>query len=718
MRIRISLVTLAFLGTAALPALSSDLPLRIEWYRSGLSGPVALEGLASADLDGDGDAELLVSSENDSWLVFEWSGDGYRQTWASLPFESRLSAIRAVRLGSETIILVGTADGTLSLIDGVTHRAFRTIPTGAQAFHGLTVAPLGESAAPTAFFCDDDHVFRVDLLSGALAPTVTTPCSDLAVGQVDDDPELEVVVAGNTEPDYVFDAATMAVEWTNNLGFGFRVAVGDLDSDGRDEIVAGYPSYDGLTVFDAEMHTIAYTVPVDYLANLVLADVDQDGNLEIVYGEAQSGPVHVLDGASGAEEWSVANPAGSLSRIAVGNLDGDPALEVVWGAGGSSGIANALFVADGATHEIEWRDDAPGPGVSTVGGADVDGDGDTELFYGVVSTVAHPYSGRYRVLDGADRTLELDGSFLPYGDLTRVTTGDVAGSSDPELLLAGNVSYNGTLLCRSLDGDDLWSVTLPSGTGLGSVAVADVDDDGEPEVAAGTTTLTSGAHSIYFDVFDGATGALEWQSPNLGAGTAYSLLRLADVDDDDALEAVLGGSWGRVWVWDLESHLDEAVTLDLDVTALDVADVDGDGEGEIFIGTDDGLVRSVDVATSDPTTVAGPFGAPIDGLVVDDFTGDGVADYLIGVAGRLLVVDGDDQAVRWTSALLGDDVGTNDTLRRVDVDGDGFREVLASNFRGVLLLGNDDRDAQLSRDGFETGTLLKWSTDPLPAITD
>ena len=403
------------------------IPLHLEWYRPVLDRPIGQQGLAVGDFDGDGGNEIVTSSNRDTWVILRKQVKGYEQVWASLPSASQITALRVARIGGENMILVGYADGKLELADGVNHRPFRTLTVDTTGFYGLRVANIDLDPAPEAVFCDGDAVHRVDLESGAAEPPLAFDCTDVAVGQVDLDAGLEIVVATEGDGGYVL-AADGTVEWTFNVGFGYRVEARDLDLDGRDEIVAAEYWLDGITVYDGVTHASWYTVPVHNLDTLAFGNVDADPFPEIVYGDAQWGEIHVLEAVDGHESWTVANPNHGVPGLAIGNVDADAAPEVVWAGG--DGSRDALFVVDAATRLTEWESTDVSGHSRALGGADVDDDGRPEIYY-ASPTADYGDSGIYEVRDGATKTLESAGSpgtLANFLSIKRMTTADVGGS--------------------------------------------------------------------------------------------------------------------------------------------------------------------------------------------------------------------------------------------------------------------------------------------------
>jgi hypothetical protein len=688
----------------------APLPFQLEWYRPALDRPIGLQGLAVADLDGDGTREIVLSTGLDAWMILHKQGATYEQVWASLPMASPIEALRVARFGDETFVLIGHEDGSLDLVDAASHATFRTIATSATDFYGLSVANLDADPTPEAVFCDGDEIFRVDLESGVVTTQAMT-CYDLAVGQIDDEPGLEIAVANDATPAYAIDAASGAVEWTNNLGFGSQVEVGDVDGDGRDEIVTGVYWYDGIRVWDGDTHSFGTTVSVFNLATIALANADADTALEILYGDAQWGSVHILDGATGQQQGLINNPEHGVTGIAVGDVDPGGPIEVVWGAGYSSSGADHLYVGDTASSTRKWESADLSGGYYGLGGGDLDDDGASEIYYASRTSNSGYAGGVHFVHDGATKALEQQGPSSPTTAIWRFATADATGSAAHELFTAGTywAGYTGRLECTDVAGNPIWSALGDDGLSFRSMAFANVDADSDLELVASVGVEHTGAPGSFVYVYDATNGAFEWKTASMGMSSfpIFSLLRVANVDADPGLEAVVADRGHSAWIWDLTTHNYQQSTLDLGIVSVDTPDLDGDGTAEIVIGTDDGLIETVDPATGNPTLLHS-VGTPVNSLVTHELTGDATLDFLFACSGFLEIRDGVDGLQRWSSGFLGAGAGLDDTVRVGDFDGDGETEILVSVARGVVMFGDDERDGTLLRDGFESGGLMKW----------
>lgn len=315
----------------------------------------------------------------------------------------------------------------------------------------------------------------------------------------------------------------------------------------------------------------------------LVADLDGDGLPEVIVvtgvDEANRGVVRALRGSDGSEVWTAESPVVySSSNIAVGDLDGDPGLEVVAQGFMEVGIAAPWLEAFDSDGTHLWTSAGTGFPTGGRGGgapslADLDCDGLAEVVFGRVV---------YRGIDG-ERFWDFEdggtvGSNGLAGPLSVPVDVDLDGTLE---VVAGRTCYkwNGVQGAGSL-GEILWNATLlPDG----NVAVGQFDADDEPEI------VLVGDGSV--SVLEGESGALKWRAGiPLGGGPlcvprelAGGPPTVADFDGDCLPEIGVGGAdWYSVFETDgtlkWKAPIDDCSSHR---TASTVFDFDADGAVEV-----------------------------------------------------------------------------------------------------------------------------------------
>ncbi|HXH28247.1 MAG TPA: VCBS repeat-containing protein, partial [Candidatus Polarisedimenticolia bacterium] len=323
---------------------------------------------------------------------------------------------------------------------------------------------------------------------------------------------------------------------------------------------------------------------------------------------------------------------------------------------------------------------------------DVDGDGDLDLVVGVANGpnrlylnngTADPWIG----VTGSDISADADFTYS-------VALGDVDGDGDLDLV-AGNIQQPNRLYLNNGTADP-WGGVKGSNIsddvgGTHSVALGDVDGDGDLDLVAGNSPLPS---RLYLnngtsDPWSGAVGS----NISDDLGDAYSVA-LGDVDGDGHLDLVVGNydqpnrlylNNGSADPWGGVAGSD--ITADSDLTfSVALGDVDGDGDLDLVVGNYAQNRLYLNNGTSDPWGGVAGIGITSDAnftrsVALGDVDGDGDLDLVAGnfnQPDRLYINNG-------SSDPWGGVVGTSitaDTLYTTatalgDVDGDGDLDLVA-----------------------------------------
>lgn len=474
-------------------------------------------GIAIADLDLDGDRDVLYGRDSDlgglvsSVSLYDNTGSGVLA--APVPVGTSNSFGTVYEFAVEDV----TGDGWPDVL-GVAQssdRGFCLIPsTGGGAFGAASVHRTGEMARA------------------------------IAVGDLDGDGDRDVVVANS-------GSLTMTVH-ENDGGFtlpevwpagGFLTkgtASGDVDNDGDLDFVAT----------DSQIHVMksdgaggyAITSVPAFTSSLSfphLEDVTGDGFLDLVASRGNELAVYANDGAGNFPSL-VTWPLGSNARgLELGDVNGDGALDgVVTSHGGFSSPALVVIFGDGAGNfgpPLEFfAESFVGPDELELGDIDLDGDLDVVTAHGSLvgawlgngnGTFAGPFAtglGDGGTLDMVLADFDGDG----YLDVA----GTGGGSTFAGETLTVALGYGDGEFQPPTTWNGLFSLQFGGARGLGAL---DADQDGDLDLVAGCY----GADDVALFSNDG-TGSFGAEQRYGVAGHVLALA-IADADGDGLDDVVV-----------------------------------------------------------------------------------------------------------------------------------------------------------------------------------
>jgi hypothetical protein len=185
---------------------------------------------------------------------------------------------------------------------------------------------------------------------------------DVAVGDVDGDGKGEIITGagfGGGPQVRIFRASDLQpvggfFAYAGEYPGGVNVSAGDVDGDGRAEIITGSAtSSNHVRVFDAAGNDKAGWFPYgafDGGTDVAAADTDGDGRAEVITGAGRGGGPHVLvhriSGASATVVLNVFAYSGEFPggvRVSGADRNGDRKAEIITGAGPGGGPNVRVF---------------------------------------------------------------------------------------------------------------------------------------------------------------------------------------------------------------------------------------------------------------------------------------------------------------------------------------------------------------------------------------
>lgn len=656
-------------------------------YPGQLLGAGALPGgieIASADLDGDGLADLMVPDDSASgtspdaggvWVFMAKKGGSY----AAPMFYATASRPYTLAVGD---------------LDGDGHPDIVTGNAGSATAKQLSVLinngdgtfkpHVDYSPDPTAIFA---------AISVTLADATGDGKADVVLGTGS---SLVYLVPG--KGDGTLDTAAVA-SFATTYAIQHSVAVTDLNSDGTPDIVAasGCGNTGEVDVFLGGSSAVTnpnQSVRVGGCPSLAVADVNGDTAPDVAVANAYDSTVQVLLNSGGSLAGSGTTyrlPAGTQphwTRLA--DVDSDGHLDIL-APGFHSDAVNVLY-GRGDGSFAQPASVPVGYGSADVAAVDANADGKLDLVS--LGSSVHALAvarnlgsrGFYTYANYAYQNAGGQGQ-----GATDMVSVDLNGDGRPDVVTANYVDHTLSVLLNNGQGGfgtpNLYSAPAAH---LDALVGADVNGDGKPDIV---TADSSGHLYTYIGTSNG-----DLYSPltsTIGSGIVYGL-SLGDVDGDGTVDIVIAG-YGSNQVqickgdgngnFDCSAH--PALAVNYPERVL-LTDLNGDqhldlvvteaisGNAYVFVGDGMGGFGGTPYSTL-PMPDTGW------GISAGDVNGDGVPDLVFGAFGNKINLFkgltggfGFDAVITYASGVLPD--SSPFFLSLADVNGDGKLDITAANY--------------------------------------
>uniref|UniRef100_UPI0034E04E55 FG-GAP-like repeat-containing protein n=1 Tax=Candidatus Thiodubiliella endoseptemdiera TaxID=2738886 RepID=UPI0034E04E55 len=479
-----------------------------------------------ADIDGDGDLDLVVGENNGTLKYYQNTGTTSNPAYEAKtgddnPFngidvgDSSSPTLADIDGDGDLDLVVGKYDGTLkyyynqqpSSVDGQA-----PTPTATNSWT-LSNIPAGQSAFKTG-----------DVISLTLTMSETLKLNNTTGSKV--------VIAGK---DFVLDKTTSITAGDKKLVFKYSVQAGDsiaatdfdIDNPTSDitlnnitDVAGNAPVFTADRVVLTKLEYIEKTgsgnnpfngIDVGKFSAPTLADIDGDGDLDLVVGKNDGLKYYQNTSSTSNPAYEVktgdSNPfngidVGYSSKPTLADIDGDGDLDLVVGEyNGTLKYYQNTGTTSNPAYEAKTGDDNPFNGInagysSSPTLADIDGDGDLDLvmgegngtlkYYQNTGTTSNP---AYEAKTGGSNPF----NGIDVGDFATPTLADIDGDGDLDLVVGeryGTLKYYQNIGTTSnpayevktgdsnpFDGIDVGIYSAPT--------LADIDGDGDLDLVVG-----------------------------------------------------------------------------------------------------------------------------------------------------------------------------------------------------------------------------------------
>lgn len=645
---------------------------------------VGFKCLQIIDINNDGKQDILASGGLGSsahFFIYTYQNGQYEKRWDSKIYPKGIQAIQAVKLDNDNDyeICVVSNFNLIEIYDGTTMNI-------------------------------------IDSFNYNLGDT-----REIVVDNVDASPDIELIAINPYSGLTVLSLATKQAKWTAPDIKGFMVRTADLDNDGKKEIITSTFSWEipqrivvasaftksivrtfaekqpnGIATYDINGDTlndiVASSADEIYYINsktqraitivstfegiqgsLYVGDADKDGKPEIL-ACVSSGMIYCYD-FNGTLRWSIPFRESSLTRIAVGDVDGDNQTDIVHGSLGGSNVDEHLFIHDFKTQKRKFGNTIHRR-YGTFGISDFDNDGTPDLLFANAVYRSPPVGlGNSEV-----------GQFKNYNLATRKVTKTTAGVISDDVRAVGQSrSKTQREIATSLGVfDPLTHALLFDGypySLTASLEYADIDSDGLDELLFST----NGNFKAY--KWSQNTYKESWTF-NTAAGIYFTDMAVKNIDADTAKELITVSNLGKITIYDSKTQDLEWQSEDIKAYSLEVADVDRDGKFEIIVGTTNGTILIYDARTKQLKKQINGFSFTVYQVKAINLDTTPRLE-IIGYESNVKIFDSTSGTVLWEMPDEYDEFVYPKifSIDALDVNKDGYMELYFSNFHGIYAFG-------------------------------
>ncbi len=633
-------------GDGDLDALSaSETDNEIAWYENRLTDGVnndfnptqkvistaasGAKSVYSADLDGDGDLDVLSASASDNKIAWYVNTDGAGTFGTQQVISTSASGATSVvaadldKDGDLDVLSASAGDNKVAwyenrLTDGVnndfnpTQKVISTAASGAQSVFVADVDGDGDLDALSASSGDNEVAWYENRLTDGVNndfnPTqmlITSGASgarSVFALDFDGDGDVDVLSAsgGDDDIDWYENLNGAGTSWTTRTVFGTAsnaagVLAADLDGDGDPDVASASENDDTLAWYENEtIHRSAVfpdRIVITTLANSARsvfgADLDMDGDLDAVSASSVDDEVAWYENTDGAGTFGAQNiidgDANGAMDVLAADVDGDGDPDVLAAIPNDDDVAWYENTDGAGTFGTANLISSSADGAQAVHVADIDDDGDLDamsansadntIFWYESDGASPPGWTSHQITNLALSArdvfaADLDGD----GDLDALS----ASANDDEVAWYANTDGAGTFGAQQIISSTANSARY--------VTAADVDRDGDVDVVSGSALDDKIA---WYENVSGDGSSWTERVITTSADSVRSV-RMVDMDADGDFDALAASAGDEVAWYENDGASPPGwterivTTVASGPTSAFPGDVDSDGDLDVF----------------------------------------------------------------------------------------------------------------------------------------